>query len=66
MGLRALDPVERVDDHTVTVHFARSTDAATMLYQLTAYPLVPEHALRDVPIDTLSPFGRPGGRWVVQ
>lgn len=48
-GLRDDDPVERVDDHTVTVHFAEARDPATMLYQVTAYPLVPEHALRDVP-----------------
>jgi peptide/nickel transport system substrate-binding protein len=49
MGLRAEDAVERVDAHTVTVHFAEARDPATMLNQVTAYPLVPEHALRDVP-----------------
>lgn len=49
MGLRPDAPVDRVDDHTVTVHFAESRDPATMLYQVTAYPLVPEHALREVP-----------------
>ncbi len=49
MGLRAEAPVERVDDHTVTVHFAEARDPATMLYQVTAYPVVPEHALREVP-----------------
>ncbi len=51
--LRAADPVERVDDHTVTVHFDHAYDRDTMLAHAGGYALVPEHVLRDWPRDQL-------------
>ena len=52
-SLRAEQPVEKVDAHTVTLHFAARVAQQNMLNQVTACALVPEHVLRDEPRDQL-------------
>lgn len=47
--LRAEDPVQKIDDHTVVVHFDHRFDRDTMLTSAGGYALVPEHVLRDWP-----------------
>ena len=48
-NLRAEQPVEKVDAHTVTLHFGARVAQQNMLNQVTACALVPEHVLRDEP-----------------
>ncbi|MDP7113743.1 MAG: ABC transporter substrate-binding protein, partial [Myxococcota bacterium] len=57
--LRPETPVETPDPHTVVVHFARHYDPDTMLSHVGGCPIVPQHALADVPRDELraAPFG---------
>ncbi len=57
--LRADAPVETPDPHTVVVHFTRRSDPDTMLSHVGGCPIVPRHALAEVPRAELraAPFG---------
>jgi len=50
-NLRKQDPVEKLDAHTVAVHFDHRYDLVTMLTHVGSIGVVPEHVMRDWPRD---------------